>query len=296
MTLRMSIDPIPIIRGLTMACLFGLLLAVGLRLTMQQVIDSLRRCRLTAVLVANFLVVPALVLALVKLFALSPEMATGMILLGCAPFAPVVPVFTRMVRADLALAAGLTSLVPLLSAVLTPLACKVSLLFVPPVGDLQFHVPGILLMLTGTIIVPLFLGMGLNHVAPRISGRVLRPMEIVSEATGALSLTVVTVTQFHSILQIGWRPLLAMVLAFELALAIGYSLGGSERAARRVVALGTSNRNIALALLLAVASFPGTEVMSAVVANGMVLILLGLVHVGVWRFIRDRRRTVNPQL
>jgi BASS family bile acid:Na+ symporter len=188
----MSIDPIPIIRGLTMACLFGLLLAVGLRLTMQQVIDSLRRCRLTAVLVANFLVVPALVLALVKLFGLGPEMATGMILLGCAPFAPVVPVFTRMVRADLALAAGLTSLVPLLSAVLTPLACKVSLLFVPPVGDLQFHVPGILLMLTGTIIVPLFLGMGLNHVAPRISGRVLRPMEIVSEATGALSLTVVT--------------------------------------------------------------------------------------------------------
>lgn len=289
----MPFDPIPIIRVLTMACLFGLLLAVGLRLTLDAVTESLRKCRLAAVLAANFIVVPALVVVLVKCFRLDAEMAVGMILLGAAPFAPVVPVFTRMVRADLALAAGLTSLVPLLSAFLTPLVSKLALQFVPPVGDLQFRVPAILLMLTGTIILPLFLGIAIHHFAPKLSARCLRPMEILSEATGALSLAVVVIVEYKSILGVGLKPLMAMAIGFELALLTGYMLGGTERAARRVIALGTSNRNIALALLVAVASFPGTSVMSAVVVNGLVLILLGLAHVGIWRFIRDRRRAVT---
>ncbi|MCP4284008.1 MAG: bile acid transporter, partial [Gammaproteobacteria bacterium] len=109
-------------------------------------------------------------------------------------------------------------------------------------------------------------------------------MEIVSEATGALSLIVVTIIEFYSIVEIGWVPLLAMLISSELSLALGYFSGAGERAARRVVALGTSNRNIALALLLAIDSFAGTDVVPTVVANGLLLILLGLLHVAFWRF------------
>jgi BASS family bile acid:Na+ symporter len=53
-----------------------------------------------------------------------------------------------------------------------------------------------------------------------------------------------------------------------------------------VVALGTANRNIALAVLVAVDSFPGTPVVGAVVANGLLFILLGLLHVAWWRRVR----------
>ena len=55
-------------------------------------------------------------------------------------------------------------------------------------------------------------------------------------------------------------------------------------AARQVVALGTANRNIALAVLVAVDSFQGTPIVGAVVANGLLLILLGLLHVAWWRW------------
>ena len=113
-------------------------------------------------------------------------------------------------------------------------------------------------------------------------------MEIFSEAAGAASLAFVTATEWQTILTVGWRPLLVMAIVSEICLLLGYSLGGSDRGARQVIGLGTSNRNIALALLMALQAFGGTPVVSAVVANGLLLILLGLVHVAFWRFLGQR--------
>ena len=79
-----------------------------------------------------------------------------------------------------------------------------------------------------------------------------------------------------------------MAIVSEICLLLGYSLGGPERGARQVIGLGTSNRNIALALLMALQAFAGTPVVSAVVANGLLLILLGLIHVAFWRFRGQR--------
>ena len=118
-----SINPILVIRILTIAALGGLLLAVGLRLTWAEVAEALRRCRMGWVLVVNFVVVPALTLLLAWMFQVGRDLTIGMLLLAAAPFAPVVPVFARMARADLALAAGLTGLFPFLSALLTPVVC-----------------------------------------------------------------------------------------------------------------------------------------------------------------------------
>jgi BASS family bile acid:Na+ symporter len=89
---------------------------------------------------------------------------------------------------------------------------------------------------------------------------------------------------------LGWRAWLAMGLLCELSLWLGWKLGGPTRGTRQVVALGTSNRNIALALLVALESFPGTPVVSAVVGNGLLLIALGLLHVAWWRFGGAGRR------
>jgi bile acid:Na+ symporter, BASS family len=281
---RLRLKTETIIRILTISALAGLLGAVGLRLTLGQVAQALKRCRFVAILFANFIVVPALTVAAARAFGLNRDITIAMILLGAAPFAPVVPVFARMARSDLALAAGLTSIYPLLSAFLTPLACVLALKAVPDAGSIQFNLPGVLLTLVATITLPLALGVYVHHQWPAVGRRWLRPVEVVSEAIGALSLTFVTVVEFRSILATGWRPLLAMVLVAEISLVLGYVLGGATAGARQVVAFGTSNRNIALALLVAIQSFAGTPVISGVVANGLTLILLGLLHVAWWRF------------
>jgi bile acid:Na+ symporter, BASS family len=275
-----------VIRILTICSLAGLLLAVGLRLTFAQVAESVRRCRFGLILALNFAAVPVLCALGARWAGLDQDAATAMVLLGAAPFAPVVPVFARMARADLALAAGLTSIYPVISAFLTPWVCGLILKPAAGAGGLQFASGQVMLLLVATISVPLLLGVGLNHCAPRLSKRWLRPVEIVSEAAGATSLCYVTIVEFHAIVAMSGKALLVMAVVFELCFATGYALG-HEQGSRRVVALGTSNRNIALALLVALQSFPNLHVVPAVVGNGLLLILLGLVHVGFWN-LRDR--------
>ena len=108
------------IRLLTMLSLGGLLFTVGLRLSWRDVLISLRGCHLGRILLLNFILAPILTLALGRLFQVSTDVAIGMLLLAAAPFAPVVPIFTKMAKGDLALAGGLTALFPFFCSLLTP--------------------------------------------------------------------------------------------------------------------------------------------------------------------------------
>jgi len=278
------------IQVLTCSALVGLLGAVGLRLTYGEVRAALARCRFAAIVLVNFTVIPALAVVAVMSFGLSREVGTGMILLAAAPFAPVVPVFARMARAELALAAALTGIFPLLSAVLTPIAARGALWIVARGDVVRFDMWTSLAVLVATISLPLAVGVFVRHRSPTLGRRLLKPVEVISETIGAVSLAFVTVTQFGSIVNLGWQSWLAMALLSEISFGLCWRVGGPDSGSRQVVALGTSNRNIALALLVAVQSFHGTEIASAVVGNGLLLIGFGLLHVAWWRFGRGERR------
>ena len=277
------------IQVLTCSALVGLLGAVGMRLTYAEVKAALKRCRFIAILLLNFFAIPLFAVAVADLFGLEHNVTIGMVLLAAAPFAPVVPVFARMARADLALAAALTGVFPLVSAVLTPFAAQTALRFFARADVSSFGIWRSLAILMATTTLPLAVGVLVRHQAPKLGERLLRPVEVMSEAVGAASLAFVTATQFGSVVSLGWRSWLAMALISEGSLLLGWLLGGPERSSRQVIALGTSNRNIALALLVAIQNFP-IEVASAVVGNGLLLIALGLLHVAWWRFGSGRNR------
>ena len=272
------------IQILTCSALVGLLAAAGLRLSYAEIKCALTQCRFGAIVFLNFLIIPVLTVATASCFGIKRDVAAAMILLAASPFAPVVPVFARLACAELALAAALTGVFPLICVVLTPMVAWGALQLLGNINALGFHMWSSLLLLAATISLPLAVGIFVRHRMFNLSQRLLRPVEVASEALGAASLVFVTVGRFSSILVLGWRAWLAMALVSELSVFLGWQLGGPDRGTRQVVALGTSNRNIALALLVAIQSFHGTEVASAVVGNGLLLIALGLLHVAWWRF------------
>jgi BASS family bile acid:Na+ symporter len=277
-------EPETIVRILTTGSLGGLLVAVGLRLRWSEVAAALGRCRIGWIALANFLLVPALAVAIARAVPLSPERSAGMLLLAAAPFAPVVPVFARLARADLALAAGLTSLFPVLSAVLTPAVLLFALPWSSGTASFEFRPGVVLAVLLATITVPLAAGVALNHLWPGLRKRLLRPLEVSAEAAGAASLAFVVALEFGNVVDTPWQSLLAMFVFIELSFLLGHAVGGAAPARRIVIVLGTGNRNIALALLVALYSFHGTAIPGVVVTIGLMLILCGLVHVAYYRF------------
>ena len=272
---------IQILTGLTLA---GLLFDAGLRVTLAELRQAFRGNRLGWVLPINFLVIPALTLLGVTWLALPIPLATGMVILAASPFAPVVPIFSRFARADLALSAGLTAVFPLICVVLTPVVCMVALPFLSGAEALDFHVGRILLVLFVSVTLPLIMGLVVRHYRPGWVCKIQKPILWFGETAGSISLIFVTISEGARILQTGWVALALMVALFEISLFLGYITCGPGTAARRAVALGSANRNIALGILVALGSFPDSEVVAGVVANGLLMILLGLVHTGIWRW------------
>ncbi len=281
-----------LIRLMAIFSLSGLLLAIGLRLTAAQVLEALRGGRrLLRIMAVNFVLVPALVLGLARLLEVPRDTAVAMVLLAAVPFAPVVPIFTRLAKGDLALAAGLTAIFPVISTLLAPGVFELGLKALPEAGPLRFRWLSTLLILLATTTFPLAAGVAIHRSAAEFGKKLIRPVEAASEAMGALLLALLVASEFREMLAVGWRALLAMVLSFELSLLLGHALGGPSPGSRRVAALGASNRNIAMALLIALESFAGTSIVSGVAANGLLMILLGLFQVAIWRFLTPLQRS-----
>ena len=268
------------VRILTGLALAGLLFSAGLQLRWREVARALAQSELGRIMAVNFVAVPALTSLLIWAFKIPSEIAAGLILLGASPFAPVVPTYARMARGDLALAAVLTGVFPVLSAFVTPAICELSI-------RVKFDAVGALLTLFSTITLPLALGVTLNHYAEGASRRLRKPAQIFSEAVGAAGLVLVVATKYEMILGLGWKTLLAVVILSELSFLAGWFCVSSNRKARLVIAIGSANRNIALALLIATQSFPGSQTVASVAGCGLILIVLGLVHVAWGRFWLD---------
>ena len=82
----------------------------------------------------------------------------------------------------------------------------------------------------------------------------------------------VTAEQSRAIRQLGVTILAAMVSLIIGSMIIGWFLGGPRRDNRRILATGTSMRNVALCAVIAIESFPGTKVDIAIVAFSALMV------------------------
>src|SRR5512134_1609809 len=87
------------------------MLAMGLSLTMAQILAPLRNTRLVlAALAANFILAPALAFGIGRLLPLGDGLRFGLILVSTAAGAPFLPRLVQLAKADVAFSVGLMTL------------------------------------------------------------------------------------------------------------------------------------------------------------------------------------------
>lgn len=239
------------------------MLSVGFSFSLREILSPLRNVGgVIRALIANFVLVPLLAYFVVKLLALEAPLAIGLILIASGAGAPFLIRLTTAAGGNVALSA--TLLVLLLPATIIYLPLVVPL-FVPnaSVNALAIGMPLVI-----TMLVPLALGLWINAKAPR---RALRWQPVLAKTSSYSLVALVALTLLSNLsaaLDVTMRAILAALLVLCGAFAIGYVLGGRKLDSRAVMGLGTGQRNVAAAMVVATQTIghPDTIIMVITVA------------------------------
>jgi len=245
------------------------MLAMGLSLTVAQIMAPLRNARLVVLaLLANFVLVPLVAYLIGLVLPLSDGLKVGLILVSTAAGAPFLPKLAQAAKGNLAFSVGLMVLLMTVTVLYMPIMLPLLLRGVT-VSPWDIARSLIILML-----IPLAVGLFTRMRYAEIAAQLQPPMAQASTFAIAFLLVSGLLANLSSILGvIGTGGIIAALLFLAVAFVIGYFLGGKDGQIRSVLGLGTAQRNLAAALVVATANFDDPDVMVMVLVLG----LLGLV-------------------
>ena len=245
------------------------MLAMGLSLTMKQIIDPLRNVRVVILaLLANFILVPALAFLITVLIPLDDGLATGLIIVGAAAGAPFLPKLVQVAKGDAAFSVGLMTLLMVITVVYLPIMLPILL---PGASVSPWDIAQSLIL---TMLLPLGIGLFIKARYGDTAKSLQPHMSQISSVAIALMLVAVLVLEFSTIIgTIGTGGILAALVFLIGALIIGLLLGGKDPGMRSVMGLGTAQRNLAAAMLVAAQNFDDPNVLVMV----MLVAILGLI-------------------
>jgi BASS family bile acid:Na+ symporter len=247
--------------------LIEMMFTIGIGITFADILTVARDRRLVLrALVANYLLVPAVTLALIFLFNVQPMVAVGILIVAVCPGAPYGPPFNSIANGNVLVAVGLMVILAGTSAILAPIL--LGLLLPTIAAGEQVKIDP--LHMVGTLIfsqfLPLCLGLLLATRKPALARRLKNPAAKISLLLNLTTLALILAVQFGILLQIrlrGYLGMLALVLASALA---GWILGGAGSQARKTLAISTATRNVGVGLVIATAAFPATPAIPAATA------------------------------
>ena len=231
-----------------------IMLGMGMTLHWQDFSHVLRHPRdLGLGLVVQFGCMPLLAFALCHVFALPPELAMGMILVGTAPGGTASNVLTFIARGDVAFSVAMTAAATLGSLLLTPpLAWLLGGVWVP--GDMG----GLFWSIVKIVLVPVLLGLLLHHFQRGLVDRLMPFLPLASALVITLVISGIIAVNAQNILSAGPAIFAAVIAHNLLGLAVGWFAACRLRFApprRRALAIEIGTQNSGLATALALAHF-----------------------------------------
>jgi BASS family bile acid:Na+ symporter len=246
----------------------GSMASMGLSLKIKQIIAPLRNVRLVALaLGVNFVLVPILAYLITLVLPLDEPLRIGLILLSTAAGAPFLPKLAEVAKGNIAFSVGLMVLLMIVTIIYLPIVLPLLL------GGVEVSPWDIAQSLIVMMLIPLAIGLFINARYEETAARI-QPTFGQASNIAILVLTVLgLVLNFRDMIGlVGSWGILAGFIFIVVAVLIGYLLGGSDSGIKSVMGLGTGQRNISAALVVAGQNFD-----LDVITYLMVISVVGLV-------------------
>ena len=240
----------PYVGWLLGVVMFGM----GMTLTFQDFKRVLQRpWEVLLGVVAQFLIMPLAAWFLVWLFALPPELAIGVVLVGTCPGGTASNVISYLARGDVALSVSMTMATTLLAPVVTP-----TLTWLLAGSWIEVSFTAMMISIAQMVLLPLLLGLTAHHFFERTVERILPVMPVVSVVTIVLLVGGVVALGAESLLDVGLLMAAIVVLHNAFGLVLGYGMArlfGLDSKKARTVSIGEGVQNSGMAASLAVLYF-----------------------------------------
>lgn len=201
--------------------------------------------------VAQFVIMPLAAVALTWALRLPPEIAAGVILVGCAPGGTSSNVVSYLARGDVALSITMTSVSTLLAPLLTPL------LTLWLAGEhMDVSAGPMALSILKMVVLPVALGLLVRFLVPKFVEKLLPALPWVSVTAIAMIVAIVVAGSRDKLAQAGLIVLIAVILHNAIGYALGYLTGkvtGQPEATSRTMAVEVGMQNSGMAATLATA-------------------------------------------
>ncbi len=268
-----------VVKYLVMGSVMLLMMGVGLRITLGQLLDVVKQYRpVLRGVSANFIIVPVLTYLALLWLPVSSDVKIGIMLMAAAPIAPMVPSpFVDMAKGDLPYSVGLMTIVALLSVALTPL---IMILALPrSEAGIDLNPLQIIQMLLTVQLIPIGLGMAVCSASRSWTERLLGFVPKLGQIGLLVGVGAILVVQAKQILSISPLAYLAMAALVIVWLFVGDWMAiRDEPSRRRALGISTAIRNIPLAFLIASASFPGSVVAPVTLVVSVLTMIVAVVY------------------
>jgi len=247
------------------------MLAMGLSLTVSQIVAPLRNARLVVVaLVLNFIAVPLIAVGIDALLSLDDGLYIGLILMATAAGAPFLPKLGEAAKGNIAFSVGLMVLLMVVTVVYMPIVVP---LLISGVEIDPWDIASSLIFL---MLLPLGIGLFMKSRYKKAADGLQPAMAQTSTVAIALLLVSGVIVNFTAILDIiGTGGFIAILLFLVGAFILGYFGAGKDAGVRSVLGLGTAQRNLSAAMVVAGQNFASDpDVLTFIIVAGIVGLLV----------------------
>lgn len=232
-------------------------------------------------LIAQMVMLPILAYGIVLAFGMTGAVAVGVMILALCPGGTTSNLYTYLAKGDIALSVTLTSLVSLIAPFTVPLMIVLFMsLLMGQEEYIQLPVMQTILQLVGITIIPICIGMFINHKKPEWSKKADKPVKLFSILFLFFIVILITVQNVHNMEEYFAKAGIAAIILNIASMILGYVLAKVAKlneSQSKAIGIEVGFQNGTLAIVIALTLLENTEMAIAATCYSLSMFVTGAV-------------------